>query len=368
MKVPFLDLTPAYSELKADLDAAYERVMRSGWYILGEEVEAFEEEFAEYCGVDYCIGVANGLDALHLILRGYGIGSGDEVIVPANTFIATWLAVSHSGAKPVPVEPDGKTYNIDPKKIAHAITSSTRAIIPVHLYGQPADMAPILEIAREYNLRVIEDAAQAHGAKYKGKKAGSLGDASGFSFYPGKNLGAVGDAGAIVTNDSDLASRVRLLRNYGSKVKYRNEMKGFNSRLDPIQAAILRVKLQHLDAWNHRRLILSNNYLNGLGMLDSIGLPQVPVWADPVWHLFVVCISDRDQFQDYLNQKMVDTLIHYPIPPHLSEAYSEFGYKPGDFPVTERLANMVLSLPISPHLSLSEQDKVISEITAFFDR
>ena len=247
MTIPFLDLKAPYLELRNELDEAYQRVMASGWYILGEEVEEFEQEFAAYCEVKHCIGVGNGLDALHLILRACGIGAGAEVIVPANTYIATWLAISYAGAVPVPVEPDQNTYNIDPGRIKRAVTRRTRAIMPVHLYGQPADTDSILSIAKEYDLKVIEDAAQAHGARYKNQSAGSLGDAAGWSFYPGKNLGALGDAGAITTNDDGLAERIRMLRNYGSKVKYYNEAKGFNSRLDPLQAAFLRVKLRKLD-------------------------------------------------------------------------------------------------------------------------
>ena len=262
--IPFLDLRASYLELKTALDSAFQRVMASGWYILGEELKAFEAEFAEYCNVKYCVGVGNGLDALHLILRAMDIGQGDEVIVPSNTFIATWLAVSYAGATPVPVEPDEATYNIDPSKIEAAITEKTKAIMPVHLYGQPADMDPILKIAARHHLKVIEDAAQAHGARYKGKRTGSLGDAAGFSFYPGKNLGAFGDGGAVTTNDSTLAERVRRLSNYGSQVKYAHDVKGFNSRLDELQAALLRVKLRHLDAWNGRRRQIAAQYLRKL--------------------------------------------------------------------------------------------------------
>ncbi|MDP2752964.1 MAG: DegT/DnrJ/EryC1/StrS family aminotransferase, partial [Nitrospirota bacterium] len=252
MKIPFLDLRAAYLELAPELDEAYHRVMQSGWFILGAEVDAFENEFADYCDAKQCVGVGNGLEALHLILRAMDIGPGDEVIVPSNTYIATWLAVSYAGATPVAVEPDRRTFNLDSARIEAAITPRTRAIIAVHLYGQPADMDPIIEIARRHNLRVIEDAAQAHGARYKGRRAGSLGDAAGFSFYPGKNLGALGDGGAVTTDDETLAGRIRVLRNYGSSIKYHNELKGYNSRLDELQAAFLRVKLKHLDTWNAR--------------------------------------------------------------------------------------------------------------------
>ena len=365
INIPFLDLRNSYLELKEDLDAAYLRVMQSGWYILGEEVNAFELEFATYCGAKYCIGVGNGLEALHLILRAYGIGNGDEVIVPANTYIATWLAVSYSGAKPVPVEPVPSTFNINPDNIEAALSRYTRAIIPVHLYGQSADMDPVIEIARRYGLKVIEDAAQSQGACYKGRLAGTLGDAAGFSFYPGKNLGAFGDAGAVVTNDNDLADRVRLLRNYGSKVKYSNDIKGFNSRLDPLQAAFLRAKLPHLAEWNGRRKAIAQKYINTLGAISGLLLPSVPEFVEPVWHQFVIRHLHRDALQAHLNQAGIGTLIHYPLPPHLSDAYSEFGWHPGDFPITEELAKTVLSLPIGPHLDANSLEIIIETICSF---
>lgn len=362
MKIPFLDLKAPYFELKDEFDQAYKRVMESGSYILGKECQAFEEEFADYCGTKYCIGVGNGLDALHIILRAYGIGEGDEVIVPANTYIATWLAVSYTGAKPIPVEPDEKTYNINPILIEQAITERTKAIIAVHLYGQPADIDSINYLAKKYNLKVIEDAAQAHGAKYKGRRAGSLGDAAGFSFYPGKNLGAIGDGGAITTNDPVLAEKVKVLRNYGSRVKYYNEVKGFNSRLDELQAALLRVKLSKLDEWNKRRSEITNKYLEGLQNCNKITLPYVPEWADPSWHLFIVRYSKRDELQSYLSKNNIDTLIHYPIPPHLSEAYTDMGYKIGDFPITEQITKSILSLPIGPHISGTDLLEIITKI------
>lgn len=365
MRVPFLDLKAAYLELQGELDAAYQRVMSSGWYILGEEVEAFESEFAAYVGARHCVGVGNGLEALHLILRAYDIGSGDEVIVPANTYIATWLAVSYAGALPVPVEPDERTYNIDPTRIEAAITSRTRAIIAVHLYGQTADMDPINEIARRHGLKVIEDAAQAHGARYKGRRAGALGDAAGWSFYPGKNLGAFGDAGAVTTNDADLADRVRMLRNYGSEVKYYNKLKGFNSRLDPLQAAFLRVKLAHLDAWNERRKRCAQVYLEALHGLP-LRLPFVPDDMDPIWHLFVVRTPQRDALQSHLSAQDVGTLIHYPVPPHLQQAYCELGLGKGALPITEAIHREVLSLPIGPHLSQDAQDMTIESIRNFW--
>jgi dTDP-4-amino-4,6-dideoxygalactose transaminase len=365
MNVPFLDLKTPYHELKEELDAAYQRVMESGWYILGEEVEAFEREFASFCGVKHCIGVGNGLEALHLILRAYGIGPGDEVIVPANTYIATWLAVSYAGAIPVPVEPDPQTYNLDPDRIESAITARTRAILPVHLYGQPADMDPILEIARRQGLKVVEDAAQAHGATYKGTQAGALGDAAGWSFYPGKNLGALGDAGAVTTNDDDLADRVHVLRNYGSRTKYYNEIKGYNSRLDPLQAAFLRAKLPHLDKWNQRRKSIVSVYRQKLAGIPELVIPFVPEGIEPSWHLFVVRHPQRDALQKHLADAGVGTLIHYPVPPHLSDAYAEMSCKPGDFPVTERIAQTALSIPIGPHLQAEQMQYVIDTMEEF---
>jgi dTDP-4-amino-4,6-dideoxygalactose transaminase len=300
-----------------------------------------------------------------LILRGYGINPGDEVIVPANTYIASWLAVSHIGARPVPIEPDPETYNLDPSRIVDAITPKTRAIIPVHLYGQPAEMQPILELGRQHGLRIIEDAAQAHGADYGGVRAGGLGDAAGFSFYPGKNLGAFGDGGAVVTNDDQLADRIRVLRNYGSRKKYHNEVKGFNSRLDTLQAAFLRVKLMYLDKWNSRRSAVAHQYLEQLNGIPNLTLPAVAAASEPVWHLFVIRHPRRDELQQYLNNSGIGTLIHYPAPPHLSKAYAEAGWKRGDFPITEALAATVLSLPMGPHLSSHEVTTVIDKLRTF---
>jgi dTDP-4-amino-4,6-dideoxygalactose transaminase len=362
MPIHFLDLKAPYLELKAEFDAAYQRVMESGWYILGEETEAFEAEFAAYCDAQYCIGVGNGLDALYLILRAMEIGPGAEVIVPANTYIATWLAVSYAGATPVPVEPDPDTYNLDPARLTAALTARTRAILPVHLYGQPADMDPILDIAHRHNLKVIEDAAQAHGARYKGRRVGAIGDAAGWSFYPGKNLGAVGDAGAVTTNDPYLADRVRVLRNYGSRVKYRNEVKGTNSRLDPLQAAFLRVKLRCLDEWNARRAVVAQQYTIGLTEVPGLSVPVVPAWAEPSWHLYIVRHRQRAALQEHLQRNGIGTLVHYPIPPHLSEAYQEIGRQPGDFPLTEELAQTVLSLPMGPHLASVSVAEVIYQV------
>lgn len=358
MNIPFLDLKAPHFELREKLFTAFERVLDSGWYILGDELKHFEQEFAEYCKVEHCIGVGNGLDALHLILRAYNIGAGDEVIVPSNTYIATWLAASYAGATPIAVEPDQRTYNIDSGKIEAAITPRTKAIIAVHLYGQPADMDAINAIAKKHNLKVIEDAAQAHGARYKGKRVGALGDAAGFSFYPGKNLGAIGDGGAVTTNDAKLAAKVRLLCNYGSQIKYHNEVKGYNSRLDELQAAFLREKLKVLDEWNDRRKFIASEYLNTLSTANIV-LPYVPEWADPVWHLFVVRNQQRNQLQKRLNELGISTMIHYPIPPHLQGAYTELRYTKGSFPVTESIHHEVLSLPIGPHLSLDCLRKVI---------
>jgi dTDP-4-amino-4,6-dideoxygalactose transaminase len=365
MSILFLDLKAAYRELQVELEAAYRDVMESGSYILGEEVEAFEREFAAYCNAKHCIGVADGLDALVLILRGFGVGPGDEVIVPANTYIASWLAVSHVGAKPVPVEPNPSTCNLDPNRIAGAITQKTRAIMPVHLYGQPAEMRPILDLGRQHGLLIIEDAAQAHGADYEGVRTGGLGDAAGFSFYPSKNLGAFGDGGAVVTNDDLLADRVRVLRNYGSRKKYYNLTKGFNSRLDSLQAAFLRVKLRHLDDWNSRRKAVARQYRKRLVGIPDLELPAVAAGAEPAWHLFVVRHPHRNDLQQYLNDSGIGTLIHYPFPPHLSKAYAEIGWKRGDFPVTEALADTVLSLPIGPHLPSNDVNMIIDKLLAF---
>jgi len=363
--IPYLDMKSPYSELKEEVDDAYHRVMDSGWYILGEEVSAFEEEYASYCGVKHCIGVGNGLEALHLILRAYGIGKGDEIILPANTYIATWLAVSYCGAIPIPVEPDARTFNLDPERVEKAITPQTRAILPVHLYGQSANMQPIKEIASRHHLLVIEDAAQSHGSTYFSKMTGSLGDAAGVSFYPGKNLGAFGDAGVVLTSDSGLADKVRLLRNYGSKIKYSNDFKGFNSRLDPLQAAFLRVKLKHLDDWNDRRKIIAGLYIEKLNGIPALVLPHIPDWASPNWHVFAIHTEKRDQLAEYLRSRGISTLIHYPVPPHLSPAYQELGYSEGSFPISEWSARNELSLPMGPHLSIEDAEYVASEIKAF---
>ena len=361
--IPFLDLKAPYLELKQELDEAIARVVSSGWFIGGGEVDQFEADYAQYCCSTHAVGVANGLDALHLALRAMDVGPGDEVIVPSNTYIATWLAVSQCGATPVPVEPDARTYNIDPALIEAAITPRTKVILPVHLYGQPADMDPILAIARKHSLRVLEDGAQAHGARYKGQRLGTHGDAVAWSFYPGKNLGGMGDGGAVTTNDAQLADRIRVLRNYGSRVKYVNEVQGYNSRLDPLQAAILSVKLAHLDEWNARRSVIAAQYqqcLEGCGLT----LPHVPDWAGPAWHLYVVQHPQRDVLQQALADSGVGTLIHYPIPPHLQQAYTSACYVQGQFPMAEQIANFALSLPIGPHLDEAGAATVVAVLKA----
>lgn len=359
-QVPFLDLRAGYLELKQEIDAAVSRVLDSGWYILGPEVEAFEAEWASYCGAEYAVGLANGLDALTLALRALGIGSEDEVIVPSNTYIATWLAVSAVGARPVPVEPDPATHNINPASIAAAVTPRTRAILPVHLYGQPADLDVILEFAKAHGFAIVEDAAQAHGARYKGRRIGAHGDIVCWSFYPGKNLGAMGDAGAITTNREDLALRIRSLRNYGSHVKYVNDEQGVNSRLDPLQAAILRAKLPYLDAWTERRRAVARRYADTLAQAD-LTLPYVPNWAEPAWHLYVVRSKNREALQSRLAKAGIGTLIHYPIPPHMQAAYSDLAIAQDDLPLARRLASEVLSLPMGPHLSSATQ-AIIAEL------
>lgn len=364
MKVPFLDFVGPYEELKPELDAAYERFMRSAWYILGKECEAFEQEFASYCGSKYCVGVGNGLEALHLLLRAYGIGKGDEVIVPSNTYIATWLAVSYADATIVPVECDPRTYNLDPDRIAAAITPRTKAIMPVHLYGQTVDMDPIMALADKHGLKVIEDNAQAQGALYKGRRTGSLGHAAGHSFYPGKNLGAFGDGGAITTDDAAVADKIRVLRNYGSRKKYYNEVKGYNSRLDEMQAAFLRVKLKHLDAWNKRREVVAKQFLCEMKPVNGLVLPHVPDWAEPVWHLFVVRHPQRELLQQKLTAAGIGTLIHYPVPAHLSGAYEDLGWKRGSFPLAEASADTVLSLPIGPHITPEQIRLVVEAVNA----
>lgn len=362
--ISFLDLKAINERYEKEIECAIKEVLRSGQYILGDQVKNFEYEFARYCGVKHAIGVANGLDALSLILLGYGIKEGDEVIVPANTYIATLLSVSMNGAIPILVEPDLNSYNIDPKRIEEKITCRTRAIIVVHLYGQVANMKHIWEIANKHNLKIIEDAAQAHGAVYNGKRVGNLGDAGAFSFYPGKNLGALGDGGAITTNDDELAKRLRALRNYGSHEKYYNLYKGVNSRLDEIQAAVLRVKLRYLDEENEKRRKIAEYYLTHIKN-DKVILPFVDEKnrLSHVWHLFVVRVKKRKEFQNYLQSHGIQTLIHYPIPPHKQNAYSELNNL--KLLVTEEIHNMVVSLPISPILTFEHVNKIVQVINNY---
>ena len=364
-RVPFLDLRAPYVELRAEIDAAMRRVADRGWFLLGEELQAFEAAFARYVGAKHCIGVANGLDALHLSLVAMEVGKGDEVIVPSNTYIATWLAVSMTGAIPVPVEPELATYNLDPSLLAAAITPRTKAILPVHLYGLPADMRPIREIAERHGLHVLEDAAQAHGARYEGRSVGALGHAGAWSYYPGKNLGAFGDAGAVTTDDGALADKLRVLRNYGSREKYVNEVRGVNSRLDEVQAAILAVKLQRLDEWNRRRERLALRYRETLADLP-LTLPVVPANVKSAWHLYVIRSEDRDELRNWLASRNIETLIHYPTPPHRQKAYADLGFAADAFPIANGIHDQVLSLPIGPHVSDEMQDRVIRALTAFF--
>ncbi len=364
-RVPFLDLRAAHEELHEEVDAALLRVAHSGWYLLGDELREFESEFASYVGVRHCVGVANGLDALHLSLLAMGVGAGDEVIVPSNTYIATWLAVSMTGASPVPVKPDLSTYNMSPALIEAAMTPRTKAILPVHLYGCPAAMAELVEIGERHGVPVLEDAAQAHGARVDGVRAGALGTAAAWSFYPGKNLGAYGDGGAVTTDDDAIADRIRVLRNYGSRVKYVNEVQGFNSRLDDIQAAVLRAKLPRLDEWNLRRRRIAERYSEALVGLP-LELPVIPPGSESSWHLYVVRTADRDALREALSRAGIETLIHYPIPPHRQAAYASLGFDAGAFPVASRIHDEVLSLPIGPHLSAEQQERVIAAVQSYF--
>ena len=359
--IPFLDLKAIQLQQQDALREAFDRVLHSGWYILGKEVSEFEAEYASYCEAAHCVGVANGLDALTLALRAMDVGPGDEVIVPSNTYIATWLAVSHVGATPVPVEPDALSFNMDPARIEAAITPRTRVILPVHLYGQAAELEPILAIARKHGLRVLEDGAQAHGARYHGQRLGAHGDAVAWSFYPGKNLGAIGDGGAITTNDPALAERLRVLRNYGSRVKYHNEVIGYNSRLDELQAALLRAKLPQLDAANEQRAAIAQTYLRGLAGL-GLSLPFVPPGHEPVWHLFVVRHPRRDELAQRLAALGVATMIHYPVAPHLQPAYASLGLKAGALPISEAMHAQVLSLPMGPTQTAEQTQQVIAAL------
>jgi len=360
--IPVLDVGASYSEIAAEVDVAVKGVLSSGWYIGGEAVETFEREFAAYCGAAHGVGTGNGLEALALSLRALAVGKGDEVIVPANTYIATWLAVSMVGAVPVSVEPDPATHCIDPARIEAAITPRTRCIMPVHLYGHPCAMEAIMRIARAHNLLVVEDAAQAHGAAWQGEKIGRHGDAVAWSFYPTKNLGAFGDAGAVTTDNADVANRIRLLRNYGSRDKNVHEVKGFNSRLDPVQAAILSVKLRHLDAWQRRRQVIADLYADGFTGLNSAIAPATAPGATHAWHLYVMRFDRRDEVAASLNSQGVASAVHYPTPPFRQAAYPEFAADALHWPLSDEIARTVLSIPMGPHLSTDDAGRVIDAV------
>lgn len=359
--IPLLDLSAQYSSIKREIDEAMAHVMERSDFILGADVELFEAEFGEFCEAKHCVSVDSGLSALELVLRAWGIGPGDEVITAANTFIATALAISNTGATPVLVDVDPHTNNIDPEAIRSVITSHTRALVPVHLYGAPAEMDAINAIAAQYDLAVLEDACQAHGAKYKGRRAGSLGHAAAFSFYPGKNLGAYGDGGAIVTNDAALAAQLRTMRNYGQQSKYVHCTKGFNRRLDTLQAAVLRVKLRHMDRWNAMRDRHARSY-GELLRRSSITLPHVLSYTRSAWHLYVVRSPFRDSIRAHLESRGISTGLHYPTPIHLQAAYADAGYRKGEFPITERLANEILSLPMYPELDQSLLERIAEAV------
>ena len=364
MLVPFTSFKAMHSEIRDELVRGFESVLDSQWFIMGEQLKRFEEEYAKFCGTKYCVGVASGLDALRIILMAYGIKEDDEVIVPANTYIATALAVSFVGAKPIFIEPDIKTLNIDSTLIEEKITSKTKAIIVVHLYGRVVNMDDIIKIANKYNLKVIEDAAQAHGAYFKEKRVGNLGDAAAFSFYPGKNLGALGDGGAITTNDKDVANKAYSIRNYGSNKKYYNEIKGLNSRLDELQAALLLVKLSKLDIWTRERREIAEKYYNGI-QNDRIKLPLKAKNDENVYHIFPVFCDKRDRLKDYLISNGIETLIHYPIPIHLQKAYSELKYKVGDFKIAESVSSEELSIPLFIGMKDEEIEYVIGILNKF---
>lgn len=366
MNIPYLDLSLSHNPIKKELMTSFEKVIDSNWFILGQEVKDFENAWASYLGVKHCIGVANGLDAMVIALKVLDIGAGDEVIVPSNTYIATWLAVSAVGAHIVPVEPSLLALNIDPSLIASAITKKTKAIIPVHLYGSPCDMPSIMAIAKKHNLFVIEDNAQAQGSNIGNIKTGSFGHINATSFYPGKNFGALGDAGTISTNDPLLADRCRTLRNYGSKIKYHNDVKGLNSRLDEVQASILSCKLRYLDQWNLERNDIAKAYSKQLSVLDQIQTIALLPNATSNYHVYPILTNKRDELQKYLNGQGIGTMIHYPIPPHLQQAYSELGYKKGDFPYAEKISETILSLPIYPGLEEAKVEYVIGQVMKFF--
>ena len=366
MKVPYLDLLKINKSYSEELRSAYEQTMDSGWYILGKNVDAFEKEYAAYSQTEYSLGVANGLDALIISLKALQIGAGDEVIVPSNTYIASWLAISYVGATPIPVEPRLDTYNLNPELIVSKITSRTKAIMVVNLYGQSAELEEVCAIAKQYKIAVIEDNAQSQGATYKGKLTGSWGDINGTSFYPGKNLGAIGDGGAITTSDAELFKFCKVFRNYGSQVKYYNEIKGVNSRLDELQASFLRVKLSDLDRTNALRNDFAKVYDEGLANVGDLVLPKIAADATSVFHIYLVRTKRRDELAKYLSEQGIGTVIHYPIPPHLQEAYSELGYKKGDFPIAEEIAETCLSLPLHQEMSSEELEYVIDKIKTFF--
>lgn len=368
MPVPFYDLKAAHAALQPELDAVWRHMLSGGQLILGPDLEAFEAGFAEYCGARFCVGVGNGLDALTLALRAMDVGPGDEVIVPSHTFIATWLAVLVVGARPVPIEPEARGFNLDPNRLEAALGARTKAILPVHLYGHPADLRAIQEIAERHGVPVLEDAAQAHGARCHGQRVGGLGRAAAFSFYPTKNLGALGDGGAVVTNDAALAERLRRMRNYGSIEKYRHTTRGVNSRLDSLQAAVLSVKLRTLDAWNARRRRIAAMYSEGLAGVPHVTTPTVAPWAEHVWHLYVIRCARRDALQAELTRRGIGTLIHYPLAPHLQGACAGLGFKAGDLPLAERLADEVLSLPMWPHLSDGDVKRVIDAVRGAVER
>ena len=363
-RVPFLDVAAAYAELAPSIDAAVDRVLPGGRYLLGPELAAFEQEFAGFVGTRHCVAVGSGLDALGLVVEACGLSAGDQVIVPGNTFVATWLAAHRAGATPVPVDPDPETFNLDPGGIEAAVTPRTRMIVPVHLYGRPAAMDDVRAIAARHGLFVLEDAAQAHGARFRGRRTGALGDAAAWSFYPSKNLGALGDGGAVTTDDDDLAERLRMLRSYGAAEKYRHELSGVNSRLDELQAAVLRVKLEHLDVWNERRCSVAARYLDGLTGTGLV-LPTVPTDAEQVWHLFVVRTPRRDELRAALADAGIETGVHYPLAAHRQPVFAGLGIDPGSLPVSERLQHEVLSLPIGPHLTDEQVDHVVDRIRAF---
>lgn len=364
--IPFLDFSPMHRGIKHEMLNAFERVYESNWFVLGEEVKQFEKSYADFSNTSFCIGLSNGLDALHLALKAIGVQAGDEVIVPSNTYIATVLAVSYVGATPVFVEPDSKTYNINPKKIEQAITPKTKVIMPVHLYGQACEMEAIMEIAKRHSLKVVEDNAQSQGATFKGQITGSWGDINGTSFYPGKNLGALGDAGAITTNDTQMAEKVRTFRNYGSQVKYYNDVIGNNMRLDEMQAAFLSVKLRKLVEWTQQRQQIANWYNEGFKEFSSVEVPFVHREASHVYHLYVIRTANRDGLQRHLNAKGIGTLIHYPVPPHLQKAYAHLNFKAGDFPIAEELANTSLSLPLWPGMQKTQVEEVVAAVKSFF--